>query len=75
MIQGASFLAILIGCLGLLGLVSFMVLQRTKEIGVRKVLGAHVGQLVLTLSRDFFILVVKFISFILFASLFFTQFK
>jgi len=58
MIQGASFLAILIGCLGLLGLVSFMVLQRTKEIGVRKVLGARVGQLVLTLSRDFFILVV-----------------
>jgi putative ABC transport system permease protein len=58
MIQSASFLAILIGCLGLLGLVSFMVLQRTKEIGVRKVLGAHVGQLVLTLSRDFFILVV-----------------
>ncbi len=58
MIQSASFLTILIGCLGLLGLVSFMVLQRTKEIGVRKVLGAQIGQLVLTLSRDFFMLVV-----------------
>lgn len=48
-----AILAILIACLGLLGLASFMVEQRTKEIGVRKVLGAPVGTLVLMLSRDF----------------------
>jgi len=42
MIQSASFLSILIGCLGLLGFVSFLVLQRSKEIGIRKVLGATV---------------------------------
>ncbi len=48
-----SFLAIFIACLGLFGLASFTMQQRTKEIGVRKVLGASVSGIVLKLSRDF----------------------
>lgn len=52
-----SLLAILIASLGLLGLSSYMVLQRTKEIGIRKVLGASVGQMVGLLSKDFVLLV------------------
>jgi putative ABC transport system permease protein len=54
MIQSASFLSILIACLGLLGLVSFMVLQRTKEIGIRKVLGATIASVYFMVSREFF---------------------
>jgi predicted permease len=53
-----TVVGILIGCLGLFGLVSFVVTQRTKEIGVRKVLGATVGGIVALLSRDFLKLVV-----------------
>ncbi len=52
-----AVLAILISCLGLFGLASFMAERRTKEIGVRKVLGASVSQLWLLLSRDFVLLV------------------
>jgi hypothetical protein len=45
--------SIFISCLGMLGLVIYTTAQRTKEIGVRKVLGARVGQIVLLLSRDY----------------------
>ncbi|MGM0496661.1 MAG: ABC transporter permease, partial [Bacteroidota bacterium] len=48
-----SILAILISCLGLFGLASFMTEQRQKEIGIRKVMGSKVGQLVLLLTREF----------------------
>ena len=48
-----SILAIFISCLGLFGLVSFVAEQRTKEIGVRKVLGASVFNLWKLLSKDF----------------------
>ncbi len=46
-------LALFLACMGLFGLVSHNVLQRTKEIGIRKVLGASVQNIVLLLSRDF----------------------
>ena len=51
-------LAIVITCLGLLGLASFTAEQRTKELGIRKVMGASVASLVLLISRDFTRLVI-----------------
>ena len=58
-----AILAIFISCLGLLGLASYSTLQRTREIGVRKVLGASVSSIINLLSLDFLKLVL--ISFIL----------
>ncbi|GAB5524810.1 MAG: ABC transporter permease [Roseivirga sp.] len=52
-----SLLSIIIGSLGLFGLTAFMMKRRTKEIGIRKVLGAEVAGLVAVLSRDFLKLV------------------
>ena len=48
-----AILAVFISCLGLFGLVSFMAEQRTKEIGIRKVLGASVPSIMALLTRDF----------------------
>lgn len=56
-VQYAAFLAIFIACLGLFGLTAYTTAQRTKEIGVRKVMGASVFQVLTLLSRDFVVLV------------------
>jgi putative ABC transport system permease protein len=48
-----AILAIFISCLGLFGMASFMTESRTKEIGVRKILGASVAKLIFSLSREF----------------------
>jgi len=53
----ATFIAVLISCLGLFALSAFTVNQRTKEIGIRKVLGATVRNIVLLLTREFLALV------------------
>ena len=52
-----SFLAIFIACLGLFGLAAFTTQQRTKEVGIRKVMGASVIRIVSILSKDFLVLV------------------
>ncbi len=53
-----TFLAIFISCIGLLGLVSFIAQQRTKEIGVRKILGASVFSIIKLLVNEFLLLIV-----------------
>jgi putative ABC transport system permease protein len=53
-----SCLAIFIACLGLFGLSAFTISQRVKEIGIRKVLGANIPQIVFELSHSFMILVI-----------------
>ncbi len=57
LMTAATGLAVVIACLGLLGLVSFSANQRTKEIGIRKVMGASSTQVVALLSSDFIKLV------------------
>jgi putative ABC transport system permease protein len=52
-----SGISIFISCLGLYGLISFMAVQRKKEIGIRKVLGAPVSDIVVLLSKEFTILI------------------
>lgn len=54
----ASMLAIFIACLGLFGLASYMTEQRTKEIGIRKVLGASIAGILALISKDFLRLVI-----------------
>jgi predicted permease len=56
-------IAIFISCLGLYGLVSFMAVQRTKEVGIRKVLGASVSSIVYLFSKEFIVLII--ISFVI----------
>ena len=53
----AATLALVLACLGLFGLAAFAAMQRRKEIGVRKVLGAGVARLVGLMTRDFALLV------------------
>jgi putative ABC transport system permease protein len=55
-------IAIFISCLGLYGLVSFMAVQRTKEMGIRKVLGATVRNIIFLLSKEFtFLIIIAFV--------------
>lgn len=56
--RGTSLLAIFIACLGLFGLISFTTEQRGKEIGIRKVLGASVPNIVMLLSKEFLKLII-----------------
>jgi putative ABC transport system permease protein len=62
-INSFTLMAILISCLGLFGLASFSAEQRSKEIGIRKVLGASISGIVRLLSKDFLKLVI--VSFII----------
>lgn len=58
MYQAFALLAVIISCLGLYGLVSFMVVQKTREVGIRKVLGASIGHIVYMLSKEYLALVI-----------------
>ncbi len=58
MVQYASVLSIFIACMGLFGLSTLIVVRRTKEIGIRKILGAEISNIVLLISKDFILLVI-----------------
>lgn len=58
LMQLFSMLAIVIACLGLFGLAAFTAEQRTREIGIRKVLGAKTGGIMILLSREFIFLII-----------------
>ena len=57
-VRYASLLSIFIACMGLFGLATLVVVRRTKEIGIRKVLGANVSGIVALLAKDFIVLVI-----------------
>ncbi|MDJ1468912.1 ABC transporter permease [Cytophagaceae bacterium DM2B3-1] len=57
LVNTATGLAIFIACMGLFGLIAFTTQQRAKEIGIRKILGASVQQIIALLSKDFLLLV------------------
>ncbi|MBL0134219.1 MAG: FtsX-like permease family protein [Chitinophagaceae bacterium] len=63
MYKVCALLALFISCLGLYGLISFMVVQKTREVGIRKVLGAGVNSILYLFSKEFTILII--ISFVL----------
>ena len=52
-----AFIAIFLSCLGLYGLASFMAVQRIKEVGIRKVLGATVSNIIYLFSKEFILLI------------------
>jgi len=53
-----SVIAILLACMGLFAVAAYSVMQRTKEIGIRKVLGANIPSIILLISKDFLLLVI-----------------
>lgn len=57
MIRVFTIIAIFIGCLGLIGMVGFIIETKTKEIGIRKVLGASIQSILLLISNHFFVLI------------------